>query len=678
MQRLSTLSALLLLFLGLSAQIEQYTSWKFAAKETAPGEFEVTFSCTVDKGWYIYSHYIEDGGPIPATLYFDANKDITIVGKHREVGKAEKKFDDIFAMDVTTFKGKVDFVQKVKAAPGTVLKGYVEYMTCNEDEGKCVMDEVTFSIPLKGAELSTATSEVEPTQEIEVEAGVESVDTSRFDWTLAETNTCSRPPQERRGAWMIFILGFGGGLLALLTPCVFPMVPLTVSFFTKGGKEIGKGLGKAITYGVSIIVIYVLLGLIITGIFGADALNAMSTNMFFNVLFFVVFVFFAFSFFGYYEITLPSSWANTTDAMADKGGTLGIFFMAFTLSLVSFSCTGPIIGTLLVEAATGGGPVILGNIPARPLIGMFGFSLALALPFTLFALFPQWLKSLPQSGGWMNTVKVILGFLELALAFKFLSVADMTQNWGFLRIEVFLVIWMAIFLGMAAYALGIIRFPHDDKEFKLTKGRIFLASISILFSVYLATGFTYKPLKILSGLAPPAHYNFKAKVLQSDDCPAGLDCFKDYEEALAHAKEVNKPLLLDFTGYGCVNCRKMEENIWTLPDVNSTIREFVLVSLYVDDRKALSEEEQYISDATGRERTVRTVGQKWSDFQARHFETNAQPYYVLITPDEQVLSKPISYEPDAGKFKQFLDCGLSAFAEWENASTTSAMLSDAP
>jgi thiol:disulfide interchange protein len=669
MRRFVALFVFLVSLFSVHAQMEQHTNWQFVAKETAPGEFEVTFSCKIDKGWYLYSQHIGEGGPIPASFNYDANKDISISGKPREIGNATKKFDDIFAMDVITFKGKVDFVHKLNAKPGTTLKGYVEFMTCNEEDGKCVMDEVPFSIVLKGAEMTTGppaedtTAIITPATEEERDPALTPAVSEKFDFSIAANNNCSKPKEERRGAWMIFILGFGGGLLALLTPCVFPMVPLTVSFFTKGGKEIGKGIGRAVTYGISIIVIYLVLGLLITGIFGADALNAMSTNMFFNVLFFVVFVFFAFSFFGYYEITLPSSWANTTDAMADKGGTIGIFFMAFTLSLVSFSCTGPIIGTLLVEAATGDGSAIFGRIPTRPLIGMFGFSLALALPFTLFALFPHWLKSLPQSGGWMNTVKVVLGFLELALALKFLSVADMTQNWGVLRIEIFLALWIAIFVGLAAYALGYIRFPHDDKVFKLSKARIFLAGISIIFSIYLATGFSYKPLKLLSGLAPPAHYNFKPKVLQSDDCPAGLDCFKDYDEALAFARTVNKPLLLDFTGYGCVNCRKMEENIWTLPDINQVMREYVLVSLYVDDRKSLPDSAQYLSSATGRERLVRTVGHKWSDFQAEHFKINSQPYYVLISPDEQVLVEPIGYLTDAVAYRKFLDCGLSTYAQ---------------
>jgi len=668
MQRFAGVILLQALFFSLFAQIEQHTRWTFSAQQTAPGEFEVTYSCKLDPGWHIYSQFIEEGGPIPTVFTMTKDARIIIPGKPLEKGKAIKQYDEIFAMELTWFEKKVDFIQQVKAKPGAVLKGGIEFMTCSDVDGKCVVDDVTFSIPLAVSSFADSDSTPASSDTIPVAEAVplsspktsSTVSASKFDWSIVEKNDCSVPKKTSRGNWMIFLLGFGGGLLALLTPCVFPMVPLTVSFFTKGGKEKGKGVGKAISYGISIIIIYILLGILITGLFGADALNAMSTNIYFNLLFFIVFVVFAISFFGFFEITLPSSWANASDTMADRGGMLGIFFMAFTLSLVSFSCTGPIIGTLLVEAATGGGPTLFGHIPLKPLIGMFGFSLALALPFTLFALFPQWLKSLPQSGGWMNVVKVILGFLELALALKFLSVVDMTQNWGILRIEVFLGLWILIFLGLAVYALGYIRFPHEEKTSGVGIARKLIALVAIVFCGYLMSGYSYKPLKLLSGLAPPAHYNFKKKIHKSDNCPAGLDCFHDYDEALAYAKKVNKPLLIDFTGYGCVNCRKMEENVWTEPSVNRAMKNFILVSLYVDDRKPLPETEQYTSDASGREKLVKTVGNKWSDFQALHFKINSQPFYVLVSPGEQVLNQPEGYMPNAVDYEKFLQCGLSA------------------
>ena len=475
-----------------------------------------------------------------------------------------------------------------------------------------------------------------------------------------------------QGLWWIFLAGFGGGLLALLTPCVFPMVPLTVSFFTRPGDSKSKGISNALIYGASIIGIYVTLGIAVTLAFGPEALNLMSTSAFFNLLFFALFTIFAFSFFGYFELTLPSSWSNSSDQMADKGGLLGIFFMAFTLALVSFSCTGPIIGTLLVETAKGAGTTLadvtgiglLDRIAVRPVMGMLGFSTALAIPFVFFAAFPGWLNSLPRSGGWMNTVKVVLGFLELALALKFLSVVDMTQGWDFLKIELFLGLWIIIFLGLALYLFGFIKFPHDGPLQSISKGRYALGLGSLAFVLYLATGFNYKPLTLLSGLAPPAHYNFFQDKSQEEypGCPHGIRCFKDYEEGLAYAKEQDLPVLVDFTGHGCVNCRKIEENVWGEPEVKPYLeQEYVLVSLYVDERERL--ETPKVSPYSGKK--LRTVGKRWHDFQENVFGTNSQPYYVLMDNDETVLNKPVDYELARykDKYAEFLQCGLDRRAE---------------
>ena len=386
-------------------------------------------------------------------------------------------------------------------------------------------------------------------------------------------------------------------------------------------------------------------------------MSLMATSPLINTIFFILFVIFAISFFGYFEISLPSSWTNKADEAASKGGIMGIVFMAFTLALVSFSCTGPIIGSLLVEAATGEGSAILGRIPVRPLIGMFGFGLALALPFTLFALFPSWLNSLPQSGGWLNTVKVFLGFLELALAFKFLSVADMVGNWGLLKIEPFLIFWMLIFGGLALYMFGLIRFPHDSKDADISWQRRIIGLISLAFTIYLATGIgNPNPRKLLSGLAPPAHYSYLNKI----DCPAGLsNCFHEFDEGMEYAQKNNMPVLIDFTGYGCVNCRKMEENVWTVPEVNDALQKFVLISLYVDDMKKLEEADTYYSEASGRRKKIRTVGNKWSDFQIKNFQRVSQPYYVLVSPDKKVLNQPVANTPNSQEYLSFLECGLN-------------------
>ncbi|MBK9354142.1 MAG: thioredoxin family protein [Bacteroidetes bacterium] len=639
-------------------QIVNPAEWSY--KVVAKGEetFEVTIKGKLKKGFHIYSQFIGEGGPIPLMLEFEKKAGVKLVGKALESGglvKIDK--DPVFDMPLSYFDKEAIFKQIISSSdPNAKINLEISGMAC--DESSCIQfgpDKLVIQLP--GA------TKVDTNTFISTTPIVETIDTSialaenkhKYNFNFdSNKDNCGNSEQSSnsQSLWMIFILGFLGGLLALLTPCVFPMLPLTVTLFLKSG----KGIKMALLYGLSIIVIYVTLGLIITGVFGSDALNVLATHPIFNIAFFLIFAIFALSFFGLFEISLPYSWANKTDAIASKGGLLGIFFMAFTLVLVSFSCTGPLIGTLLVEAATGGGPVLFGHILVKPLIGMLGFSIALALPFTLFAMFPQWLSAMPKSGGWMDTVKKILGFLELALAFKFLSTADMVSNWGILRIEPFLIIWMLIFGAMGLFCFGIIRFGKPKE--KLAPIRVILGVVSILFTAYLATGFSYKPLKLLSGLAPPTHYNFWGP--KNEGCPANLNCFHDFDKGLEYAKAKKLPILIDFTGYGCVNCRKMEETVWVVPNVNKLMGEYVLISLYVDDRKPLPENEYYQSNANGQLRTIKTVGNKWSDFQALHFKKNSQPWYVLVDSDLNLLNKPVGTQ-STDDFKAFLECGLLNF-----------------
>ena len=538
-------------------------------------------------------------------------------------------------------------------------------MTC--DDEKCLPpDEVDFQFTLTG-DAQAATPTVANTNGLKA---VDQIIPSIKETYIAPLGNCGEEEVVRGQSWLwTFILGFAGGLLALLTPCVFPMIPLTVSYFTKGSKDKKKGFANALIYALSIIVIYVSLGLIITAAFGPGALNKLATNAVANVLFFLIFVVFAFSFFGYYEITLPSSWSTKSDDLANQGGLLGIFFMAFTLALVSFSCTGPIIGSALVQSASS---------TAGPLIVMLGFSSALALPFGLFAAFPAWLNSLPKSGSWMNSVKVVLGFLELALALKFLSVADMVMHWDILPYEAFMAAWIIIFGAMTLYLFGLYRFPHDSKLKKLSIPRLGFSLLSLAMTIYLVTGFfyndetkSYNGLVLMSGLAPPTNYNIflpdtkgeldksiKSKYPSFTKCANNLDCFKDYYEGVSYAKEVGKPVFLDFTGYGCVNCRKTEEHIWIADKVRSKLdQDFVLISLYVDDRKPL--EEIVVSKNSAQK--MRSVGDKWEDFQVVNFLQNSQPLYVMMTPDEKVLAAPRPYKEGVDDYAKFLNCGLSTY-----------------
>jgi thiol:disulfide interchange protein len=646
---------------ALSAQILEPVKWSFSTEKISDKEFELVFTAKIDEGWNIYSQFINGDGPVATSFSFDKNKEVRFKGKVSETSdKIKEGMDEVFGIEIKKFGKRAIFKQKVKVSDlNTTVTGVLEYMTC--DDEKCLPPtqvDFSFTFP-KSVDNQQTTDHSSEVKNPQVSIDSSKVHNPQTTDTAALTSN-SQPPasiiipkaenETPKSLWAIFIAGFIGGLLALLTPCVFPIIPMTVSFFTKTSKDRRKGILNAMLYGIAIIVIYVGLGFIVTKALGADALNEMASNAFFNLAFFFIFVIFAISFFGYFEITLPSSFVNKMDSMSDRGGLIGIFFMAFTLSLVSFSCTGPIIGTLLVEAAIGGSNT-------GPLVGMFGFSLALALPFALFAAFPAWLNSLPKSGGWLNSVKVILGFLELGLALKFLSNVDLAYHWGFLKREIFLGIWLVIAVAAGLYLLGKIRFPHDSAVKKLTAPRIAFAALFFAFALYLVPGLKGANLKLLSGFPPPMFYSiFETK----SKCPHDINCFKDLNEGLAYAKIVNKPVMVDFTGWSCVNCRKMEENVWIEPEILKLIDEkYVLVSLYVDDKTALPEAEQKTSDCTGKK--IRTVGNKWSEYQTCTFQTNTQPYYVLMKQTGEILNVPVGYTPDANEYKIFLEDGLKKF-----------------
>jgi len=579
--------------------------------------------------------------------------------------------DKLFDVNVIKYLGDEDFIisQKVKTIDADKpVRGYLTYMACNSS-GCLPPTDVEFAFNLGGGSISDGGSNA---SQLIADANGK-VDQKRSGLITSLSNPLSEcgsgdKKEEKTNLLWLLIAGILGGFAALLTPCVFPMIPITVSFFTKDTKR--KGWMNGLIYGASIIAIYVTLGFIITKFFGAEALNALSTNWIANTAFFLIFIAFAFSFFGYYELTLPSSWTTKTDSMADKGGLLGIFFMAATLSLVSFSCTGPIVGSALVAASSGG---FMG-----PLIVMFGFSAALALPFGLFAAFPSWLNSLPRSGGWMNSVKVVLGFLEVGFAFKFLSTADLTQHWGILKYETFMAILILVSLAIAIYLFGFIKFPHDSPVTKLSNARKVLATSFAALAIYLCFGFTinkdtgiYNSLWLTSGFSPPVGYNmFLAKDDVSEDikrqyssytkCANNINCFKDYFEGLEYAKSVGKPVFIDFTGHGCQNCRRTEDMIWVDNRVRSKLNDdVVLVSLYVDDRKKL--ETPFISLADDKKK--RTVGNQWADFQVVNFQQNSQPLYIMVTPNEEVITHPRGYEDGIDSYNNYLECGLSKFKE---------------
>ena len=654
------------------AQIQEPVKFKTELKNLSPTEVEIIFTGSIEPGWHVYSTDLPSGGPISATFNVDKIEGATLDGKLKPVGKEVENFDKIFEMNLRYFANTAKFVQKLKLnAPTFHIEGYLEYGACN-DENCLPPTEVSFSFSGKGPQSSVAEKKnnivkeeakaaernIEETLTTETEqAKTDSVTTNESTienlWkpVINELNNFGEENNSTtdRSIFFIFIAGFVGGLLALFTPCVWPIIPMTVSFFLKRSKDKKKGIRDAWLYGVSIVVIYVTLGLAVTLIFGASALNALSTNAIFNILFFLMLVVFAASFFGAFEITLPSKWSNAVDNKAEQtSGLLSIFLMAFTLSLVSFSCTGPIIGFLLVEVSTTGSIV-------APAIGMLGFALALALPFTLFAMFPSWLKSMPKSGGWMNVIKVVLGFLELAFALKFLSVADLAYGWRILDRETFLSLWIVIFALLGFYLLGKIKFPHDDDETKIGVPRFFMALASLAFAVYMVPGLWGAPLKAVSAFAPPM--NTQDFNLYNNEVHAKYD---NYDLGMEAAKIAGKPDMLDFTGYGCVNCRKMEAAVWTDSKVSQIMNnDYILITLYVDDKTPLEDPIKVIEN--GNERTLRTVGDRWSYLQRSKFGANAQPFYVLIDNQGIPLNKSYSYDENVDKYVDFLQTGLKNY-----------------
>ncbi len=652
-----------LLAFAVHAQIQEPVKFKTELKNVSATEVEIVFTASIEQGWHVYSTDLGDGGPISATFNTDKLTGAQLDGKLRPVGKEVSSFDKLFEMNVRYFEHNAQFVQKLKLTGGDYqITGYLEYGACN-DENCLPPTQVEFSFSGKADAAASATAADQASVAAPAEAdsaavigsadGPTSIAVSENDlWSpvIDELNAMGGTTSQEDMSWLyIFITGFVGGLLALFTPCVWPIIPMTVSFFLKRSKDKKKGIRDAWTYGASIVVIYVTLGLAITAIFGANALNALSTNAIFNIIFCLMLVVFAASFFGAFEITLPSKWSNAVDSKAEATtGLLSIFLMAFTLSLVSFSCTGPIIGFLLVQVST------TGNVIA-PAVGMLGFAIALALPFTLFALFPSWLKSMPKSGGWMNIIKVTLGFLELAFALKFLSVADLAYGWRILDRETFLALWIVLFALLGFYLLGKIKFPHDDDDTKVTVPRFFLALASLAFAVYMVPGLWGAPLKAVSAFAPPMQtQDFN---LYNNEVHAKFD---DYDAGMKYAREHGKPVMLDFTGYGCVNCRKMELAVWTDTKVADLINnDYVLITLYVDNKTRLPEPIKVVENGT--ERTLRTVGDKWSYLQRVKFGANAQPFYVLIDNEGKPLNKSYSYDEDIDKYVDFLQTGLDNY-----------------
>lgn len=633
-------------------------NWRYSVEERVGNKYAFVAIATIDAGWHMYSQSL-DGleGPMPTEFLFEKKDGLKLLGTVSEP-EVPTKYDPVFEMELSYFSGEARFVQEFENTGGLKsLEGSIGYMAC--DDARCIFPSpVEFNIALPGVDQSEVDEEIAASgnsADSEIPSGSES--------------------KSRRSLLTIFIISFLSGFAALLTPCVFPMIPMTVSFFTKQSKTRAAGIKNAVIYGLSIIGIYVLLGVVVTAAFGASVLSEMSTDPWFNLFFFALLIFFAISFLGAFEITLPSSWINKADSKADKGGLIGIFFMAFVLALVSFSCTGPIVGTLIVEAASIGG--------TAPVIGMLGFSLAIAIPFMLFAAFPGWLNTLPQSGGWLNSVKVVLGFLELALAFKFLSNADLVMDFHFLEREVFLAIWIVIFGLLTLYLLGKLKLPHDSDLEYVSVPRVLLAVVTGVFTVYMIPGMWGAPLKLISAFPPPMQYSESplgvgymggggnaAVAPESVDQhigPQNIYVFHDYDKGLAFAKKENLPLMLDFTGKACVNCRKMEQHVWSDPEIKRKLdEEVVLVSLYVDFREKLPESEQITVDlGNGRQKKLRTVGDKWAALQEQKFKVNAQPYYVLLDHNEEKLVEPANYQ-DYGNvelFNDWLDRGIAKFKE---------------
>ena len=659
MRRFSLVLVALLVSVASFAQLKNTTTWSFDAtqKEVKTGdEIELIFKVTVIDDWYIYSSDIgEDIGPIPTNVTFEENGTFEVIGELVPI-EPKKKYDNIWGADITYFAPHGEFRQKIKVLSKDLrISGELDYQTCTDINGQCIPGfqevEIDFIKVIGGEDLSNASPLEDFSELLEPEGG--------------------------ESLWGFFIAAFLFGLAALLTPCVFPMIPMTVAFFTNSSQSRAQAKAKAVSYGLSIIGIYILIGLVFTSFFGVGLANDLATGAVANIIFFLVFVIFAISFFGYFEINIPTGFVNKMDKRAEKGGFLGVFFMAFTLVLVSFSCTGPIVGTVLIQSFQGD--------VLKPVVGMLGFSSAFAIPFTIFAFFPGMLKDLPKSGGWLNSVKVVLGFIELALGFKFLSVADQAYHWGILDREIYIAIWFVIAILLGLYLFGVIRFPHDDKVRKIKPMALITAVLSIAFAVYLFQGFNNAPLNALAGYLPPEKTTdfsfqetlgfkepspaklvkpegYKGEVKYADflELPHDLKGFFDYEQAIAFAEKVNKPLFIDFTGHGCVNCRKMEQYVWSDPAVLERLKnDFVIVALYVDDKSALPEEEWYTSAFDGK--VKKTIGKRNFAFQIDQFNGNAQPYYVLLDTNEQPLVPPKSYDPSVSNFVAFLDRALEEF-----------------
>lgn len=660
-----------------SSKILDPVSWKFETKKVSEEEYDIIFKANIDDTWAVYSQFVEEGGPLPTIFTFEESSDYQLIDAVVESDENKvTKHDEVFDMVVSKFYNQATFTQRVKIISSQFeINGDINYMTCDDKE--CIFkpdNPFKFSysaetglVPINDDANLVANPVIVNTEDTnQLLYGMSAGDISKSDINcdIEGASKVSNVEEQGKSLWSIFGLGFLGGLIALLTPCVFPMIPLTVSFFTKKGDNAkSKGVSKALLYGFFIFAVYVVLSVpfhLLDSV-NPDILNEISTNVVLNVIFFIIFMFFAFSFFGYYELTLPARWTNKTTQGENIGGVLGIFFMALTLAIVSFSCTGPILGSLLAGSLTADGGAW------QLTAGMAGFGVSLGLPFALFAMFPNMLNALPKSGGWLNTTKVVLGFLELALAFKFLSNADLVQHWGVLKIEVFLGLWIVIFAGLALYIFGKIKFPHDSPIRKLSFFRVASGILVAAFVVYLASGFrvnketdTFTSLTLLSGLTPPVGYSF----LKPNECPNNLDCFKDLKTGIAYAKKVKKPIILDFTGYACVNCRKMEEHVWPLPSIDKYLRnDYVLISLYVDDKKELPESERIeVPRINGGTRTLKNYGHKWAHYQTQFFQTNSQPYYVLLSPDgTKILNQPVGYTPDEEEYAKFLECGLNVF-----------------
>ena len=656
-------------------------------KQVSDTQAELVFDAVIDAGWHMYSTQVVPDGPTPATFTTEKLTGCRLDGTLQPVGNVIKHYEDMFEAEVYYFEKKGRFVQRLKLDGGPyAVEGYLQYGACND---QMCLPPTNVEVSQKGTAAPAATKAEEKPAEVKADEA-----NAKDELATDADSAANTPPSEATGnvdgadasassqlwqpvveelraleagtdagsmpggsgdvsLWKIFLLGLVGGLVALVTPCVWPIIPMTVSFFLKRSGDKKKGIRDAWIYGLSIVVIYVALGLLVTAIFGASALNSLATNAVFNIFFFLLLVVFAASFFGAFELQLPAKWSNAVDSKAEKtGGLLGIFLMAFTLTLVSFSCTGPIIGFLLVEVSTTGSYV-------APTIGMLGFAIALALPFTLFAMFPSWLKQMPRSGGWMNTVKVVLGFIELAFALKFLSVADLAYSWHILDRETFLALWIVIFGLLGLYLLRFIHFPHDDPEEdggRVGVTRFFLGLISLAFAVYMLPGLWGAPLKAVSAFAPP----MKTQDFNLQPEAEVRPMFTDYEAGMAYARNNHKPVMIDFTGYGCVNCRKMEAAVWTDPEVARTMTEdYVLIQLYVDEKTPLPE--PYVVDDGGQERKLRTVGDKWSWLQSHKFGANAQPFYVLLDADGHPLTASRAYDEDIDAYKAFLKSGLDKF-----------------